>query len=48
MVTCELWRDRPVLVTRHPGFKGGWLALYALCLEQIGRDEEQWRTPPGA
>jgi CDP-glucose 4,6-dehydratase len=28
MVACEFWRDRPVLVTGHTGFKGGWLATW--------------------
>src|SRR5919106_6660751 len=32
MVTREFWRDRPVLVTGHTGFKGGWLATWLLDL----------------
>ena len=32
MVRREFWRDRPVLVTGHTGFKGGWLATWLLAL----------------
>ncbi len=32
MVTPEFWRDRPVVVTGHTGFKGGWLATWLLDL----------------
>jgi CDP-glucose 4,6-dehydratase len=32
MVTREFWRDRPVFVTGHTGFKGGWLATWLLDL----------------
>jgi CDP-glucose 4,6-dehydratase len=28
MVTPEFWRDQPVLVTGHTGFKAGWLATW--------------------
>ena len=33
MPRAEFWRDRPVLLTGHTGFKGGWLALW---LRQLG------------
>lgn len=32
MITREFWRDRPVFVTGHTGFKGGWLATWLLDL----------------
>ena len=32
MVRREFWRDRPVLVTGHTGFKGGWLATWLWAL----------------
>jgi CDP-glucose 4,6-dehydratase len=32
MVAPEFWRDRPVFVTGHTGFKGGWLATWLLDL----------------
>jgi CDP-glucose 4,6-dehydratase len=32
MVTPEFWRGRPVFVTGHTGFKGGWLATWLLDL----------------
>ena len=32
MIRREFWRDRPVLVTGHTGFKGGWLATWLLAL----------------
>ena len=32
MVSREFWGDRPVLVTGHTGFKGGWLATWLLDL----------------
>ena len=32
MVTPEFWRDRPVFVTGHTGFKGGWLTTWLLDL----------------
>ncbi|MDX6724397.1 MAG: CDP-glucose 4,6-dehydratase, partial [Solirubrobacteraceae bacterium] len=28
LVDAEFWRDRPVLVTGHTGFKGAWLTLW--------------------
>jgi CDP-glucose 4,6-dehydratase len=28
LVDSEFWRDRPVLVTGHTGFKGAWLTLW--------------------
>ena len=33
MPRAEFWRGRPVLLTGHTGFKGGWLALW---LGQLG------------
>jgi CDP-glucose 4,6-dehydratase len=33
LVNAEVWRDRPVLVTGHTGFKGGWLSLW---LHELG------------
>ena len=33
LVDPQFWRDRPVLVTGHTGFKGAWLALW---LESMG------------
>jgi CDP-glucose 4,6-dehydratase len=35
LVNTEAWHGRPVLVTGHTGFKGGWLALW---LEALGAD----------
>jgi CDP-glucose 4,6-dehydratase len=32
MLTPEFWRDRPVFLTGHTGFKGGWLATWLLDL----------------
>lgn len=32
-VSSDFWQDRPVLVTGHTGFKGGWLSLW---LQQLG------------
>lgn len=32
LIRREFWRDRPVLVTGHTGFKGGWLATWLLAL----------------
>ncbi|HEU5196586.1 MAG TPA: CDP-glucose 4,6-dehydratase [Methylomirabilota bacterium] len=32
LIRREFWRDRPVLVTGHTGFKGGWLATWLLTL----------------
>jgi CDP-glucose 4,6-dehydratase len=30
MVNRDFWRDRPVFITGHTGFKGGWLATWLL------------------
>jgi CDP-glucose 4,6-dehydratase len=32
MISREFWQDRPVFVTGHTGFKGGWLATWLLDL----------------
>ena len=32
MLRREFWRDRPVFLTGHTGFKGGWLATWLLSL----------------
>jgi CDP-glucose 4,6-dehydratase len=32
LIRRVFWRDRPVLVTGHTGFKGGWLATWLLAL----------------
>ncbi|MBI3891526.1 MAG: CDP-glucose 4,6-dehydratase [Candidatus Wallbacteria bacterium] len=32
MLNRDLWRGRPVLVTGHTGFKGGWLTSWLLAL----------------
>ena len=32
MLRREFWRDRPVFLTGHTGFKGGWLATWLLAL----------------
>ena len=32
-MTPEFWRDRPVFITGHTGFKGGWLSI---CLNRMG------------
>lgn len=33
LVNGDIWRSRPVLVTGHTGFKGGWLSLW---LHELG------------
>lgn len=39
----EFWRDRPVLITGHTGFKGGWLSLW---LEYLGAKVTGYALPP--
>jgi CDP-glucose 4,6-dehydratase len=40
---ARFWRDRPVLVTGHTGFKGSWLALL---LDRLGARVAGFALPP--
>ena len=42
-VDGSFWRDRPVLVTGHTGFKGSWLVLW---LRAMGARVTGFATPP--
>ena len=42
-VTPNAWRGRPVLVTGHTGFKGGWLSL---ALSEMGAEVHGLSLPP--
>jgi CDP-glucose 4,6-dehydratase len=39
----DIYRDQPVLVTGHTGFKGGWLSLW---LRQLGAEVFGYALPP--
>ena len=43
MVSREFWGDRPVLVTGHTGFKGGWLTLW---LRELGAEVTGYALAP--
>ena len=45
MPRAEFWRDRPVLLTGHTGFKGGWLVLW---LRQLGARVHGYALDPPA
>lgn len=41
-MTPDFWRGKPVLVTGHTGFKGGWLSLW---LQQLGAHTHGYSLP---